>query len=333
MTAGHSNVGLAWHALTFPWRYAWRALARWQRGAHEDVTHPAWWPSWLGERRGIASPHEGKSVVIFDSGQRFEFTPAAWGSYRGHVYHGINRPDAPDILRRLARLGLPTDSAAILAAVSSFEGGYDAIQTFDRGKFSWGFIQFAATGGLPRLLDAMKRQWPATFHTCFTRAGIDVRDGRLVIASNGRTYTGRHAADQLHDQPLLWMAFLRSSHREDVKDAQVMAAYQAYYAHPLTLTVRLGAHEIALGDLYANDLVARGFICDRAVHHGVGHLRLLFTKAVRHVRASSTADADAILRTAWTFELVDDARITRLDSTLRAEAAATPARIAPPAAR
>jgi len=222
-------------------------------------------------------------------------------------------------------------SAAILAAVSSFEGGYDASQTFDRGRFSWGFIQFTATGGLRRLLEAIRLQWPATFDTCFTQAGIDVRDGRLVIAWNGRTYTGRHAVDQLHDQPSLWMAFLRASQREDVRDAQVLAAYQAYYAHPLTLTVRLGAHEIALGDLYANDLVARGFICDRAVHRGVGHLRLLFNKAVRHARAASTADAEAILRSAWAFELADAARITRLDSMLRA--AATPASMTPLAAR
>jgi hypothetical protein len=312
-----TRLGLVGHALTFPWRYTRRQIARWQRGQIYGASQPAWWPARLVEWPGMRSPHAGKSVVIFEGGRRYEFAPAVWGPYRGHVYHGTFRPDAADIAGRLIRLGLPAAAAPILAIVSGFEGGYDSIQTFDRGKFSWGFIQFTANGGLPRLLNEIKRDVPEVFEQCFAVDGVDARDGALILRENGRDIRGRRVADRLHDEPRLWMAFVRASQREEVRDAQVRAAYDSYYAHPLTVTVVLGGHEVALGDLYAGDPFGRAFICDRAVNHGIGHLRLLLRKSIRYARATSVADAGAILAAARAFEAEDGDRIAALEERLR----------------
>jgi hypothetical protein len=294
---------------------------RWKRGQIYGWRQPSWWPDrlsavWPGPR----SPHDNKSVVVFAGAQRYEFAPATLGRYRGHVYHGALRPDAADVGARLARMQLPTDAARTLAIVSSFEGGFDAIQTYDRGKFSWGFIQFALTGGLPRLLDDLKRLAPAIFAEHFVSAGLDVGTGGIVVQRNGRTLAGRRAHDRLHDDPSCWLPFVHASRLSQVQDIQVANAYTYYYAHPLKTTVTMGSTDITLGALFADNEHGRTVVCDRAVNRGVGHTTVLFRTAVARSRARHASDAAAVLDCVRALEAADGARLDAIASQLAAGA-------------
>ena len=309
--AGRTARALA-RVMVAPWRLTARAVRRWRGGHIYGWRQPRWWPARLGGWPGPRSPHDGKSVVIFAAPHRYEFAPAVLGFHRGHVHHGTMRPDAADIATRLTRMALPTGAARALAIISSFEGGFDAIQTYDRAKFSWGFIQFAATGGLPRLLHDLKTQAPDVFAECFGAAGIDSRDGRLTIRQRGRIVSGRRVHDWLHDDPSLWTPFLRASSRSQVQDVQVMNAYQYYYAHPLKAVVSMAGRDVTLAALFADSECARAVVCDRAVNRGVGHATVLFRTAVRRCDARDAGDVATILASVRDMEAQDAARIDAL---------------------
>jgi hypothetical protein len=265
-------------------------------------TPPSWWPRRLDGWVGPRSPHEGKAVTLFAGSRRYELQPASMGKCHGHVYPGELRPDTAELEVRLARLGHPTGAARTLATISSFEGGFDTLQTYDRGKLSWGFIQFAANGGLPALLLHLKRAEPAAFAECFAEpAGLDVHpDGRLVLSEGERELSGRAVLNRLHDEPSLWRCFLLASERDCVRDAQVHTAYERFYRHPLRARVPLGDVDVALGELFADDEYGRGVVCDRAINTGVGRMLALFIEAISATEARDTGDAGAAL--AWVRE-------------------------------
>ena len=219
------------------------------------------------------------------------------------------RPDTSDVAARLARTGLPTGAARALAIVSAFEGGYDAIQTYDRAKFSWGFVQFAVTGGLPRLMQDLKTLAPAAFAEYFKASGIDVGGGQLTIRMNGRSYRGRSVHDLLHDDPSLWTPFLKASRIPAVQDVQVSNAHLYYYAHPLKAVVRLGVHDVTLGALLAGSEHGRTVLCDRAVNRGVGHTTVLFRRAIQACGAATMDDVPAILERVRIMEAGHGARL------------------------
>jgi hypothetical protein len=296
---------------TWPWRRAVREVRRWQQGIY-GPPEPSWWPErwkgWLGP----SHPHDNRAVAIFVGSERFEFLPAESDGYRGHTYQGTLRPGAADIERSLVRLNRPAEAARTLAVISSFEGGFDAIQTWDRGKFAWGFVQFTATGGLPRLLHNLKARAPAVFDECFTAGGIDVVSGRIVIRANGRTLEGRRAHNRLHDDPTLWRWFLLASRRTPVQDAQVSTAHDTYYAQPLMLRVTLGGQSVSLGELFADSEFGRAVVCDRAVQRGVGHTLRLFRRAVRQSGARSMEDRPSILDCVRALEVRDRWRLDEL---------------------
>lgn len=280
--------------ITWPWRRARREVDRWRQQIY-GLREPRWWPERLSGWLGPRHPHDNRSVVIFVGADRFEFLPATSDGYRGHTYQGTLQPSAGDIEACLARQGLPTGVARALAVVSSLEGGFDAIQTWDRGKFAWGFIQFTATGGLPRLLLNVKAHAPAAFDECFGTAGVDVEEGQLVIRANGRTLRGWRAHNRLHDDPSFWRHFLVASRLTAVQDMQVRTAYENYYARALEQSVLLGSRRVALADIFAANEYGRTIVFDRAVNRGTGHALKLFRRAVRQSGATDVDDAPAIL--------------------------------------
>jgi len=308
----------AW-VIAGPWRWAAFQRARWRRGHFYGWRRPRWWPDSLGWP-GPRSPHDNKSVVIFAGPARYEFVPAVMGRYTGHVYYGCLRPEAAEVAERMARLGLPSDPAPALAAISAFEGGFDSIQTYDSGKFAWGFIQFTATGGLPRLLHEIKTSTPDLFDQYFRAFGFDIIEGVITLRVDGRQLDGRAVHDRLHDDPALWTPFLRASLLSPVQDAQVKTAYEFYYAHPLTATVTLDQDEVRLGDLFADSAYGRAVVCDRSVNRGVGHTTALFKKAARRSGARVRTDAQAILQCVRDMEAHDGRRLDTLKHVLEGPA-------------
>src|SRR5439155_23408365 len=73
--------------------------------------------------------------------------------------------------------GLSPDAIAALRFISRHEGGFDAINTWDRARFSWGFIQFAGGYGFPPALMHFKERSPELFQKLLADYGVDlVRD-------------------------------------------------------------------------------------------------------------------------------------------------------------
>jgi hypothetical protein len=241
-------------------------------------------------------------VVITVAGRRFVFEPAALGRYRGHMYRGELRPDAAELALRLERLGLPTGAARAMAVVSGLEGGFDAIQTYDRNRFSWGFIQFGAFGGLPGLLQDIKDAERGLFEEVFLAAGIDVSPGRIQVRHRDGLARGPVAANRLHDDPRLWYPFLLAAQHEAIRDRQVKVAHDQYYSRILEAPLALPFGTVTLGALFEGDACGRAILFDRAVQRGVGATVTQLRRAARRARPGSPADAPRLLAAALALE-------------------------------
>jgi hypothetical protein len=294
-------------ALVASWRTSVRSAARaarrrWRRRDMYGVARPPWWPPTRHWPFGPQGEHDGRRITIAFMGERHEFEPASLGRFRGHVYRGRLRPDAGALAARLARLGLPPADARIFAVVSSLEGGFDTIQTYDRAKFSWGFIQYAAIGGLPGLLHELKRTAPDRFQAHFGAAGLDIEEAGIAVRVNGHTRRGFAALNRLHDEPALWKAFLSASKDEVVQDMQVRIAHERYYRPMLERSVRVGRSAYRLGDLFAGSELGRAALFDRAVHRGHAYAASLMERAARQCGERAAADGAAILAAACALE-------------------------------
>ena len=198
-----------------PCRRDGRRTAQRRRRAYGPAP-PSWWPRRLDGWVGPRSPNDGKSVTLFTRSGRHEFQPAMLGERRGHSYPGEIRPDAADLEERLERLGHPTDAARTLATISSFEGGFDTVQTYARGKLAWGFIQFTADRRSARAA------CPDQAHRAGRVRGVLLRARRARPRRSGPAHSprrrtpaqGRAALNRLHDEPSLWRCFLLASGRE-----------------------------------------------------------------------------------------------------------------------
>jgi hypothetical protein len=207
-----------------------------------------------------------------------------------------------DLAQRLKRLDLPTTAARPLAAVSSFEGGFDSIQTCDHTRFCWGFIQFSVFGGLSRLLQDIKTVEPALFERYFRAAGVDVDRGWILTHGPGGILRGTAAANQLHDEPRLWRAFVLAAQEPAIRDRQVKAAHDHYYAGILERALVLPFGPVVLGELFAGDEYGRAALLDRAVQRGLGSTLALLADAARRADLRSTDPPRRLLEAASALE-------------------------------
>lgn len=235
-------------------------------------------------------------ITVTVNGEPHVFKPAKYKEDSGHVYHGKERPDTADLEQKLQDLGLPSDDARILALVSAHEGGFDTIQTYDSALFTWGFIQFAGTGGLQAVMKTIKAVAPADFEEYFHSNGLDVTDkGQITIQKGDELLTGQAALQELHDNPETWGWFLQASQDSDIKLAQVKTAYDSYYIPSGNISVKLGKDKTTLGSLFAGNDFARAMLFDRSVQRGLGGARWLFQKAITNSKATSAEDVQKIL--------------------------------------
>ena len=302
-----------------PLRRSRRWVASFRRGHGYGVLRPRWWPKSWRWSLGPNGNYYEKQVTIFAGGERYEFQPAVWGPYRGHVHHGKLRPDSVWISSSLARLGLPVSCAPVLAAVSRMEGGFDAIQTYDRGKFSWGFVQFSATGGLSALLQKIRNCEPVLYERYFAAAGIDIRNGQIVITKKSKVLRGAAVANQLHDDPDLWKCFLMASQERAIQDVQIQSAYENYYLRILAARITCGEREFVLGELFENHEYGRAVLLDRAIHTGVVQASRLFQRAAESCGVKSSLQPDLLLATAREIDPVNNDRLDRLKHALKIE--------------
>jgi peptidoglycan endopeptidase LytF len=163
---------------------------------------------------------------------------------------------------------LSPDVIRALRYISRHEGGFDAINTWDRARFSWGFIQFAGGYGLRPMLAHLKANSPDAFRRLLGLYGVDVQpgaDGRPepIYLDGSRILRGDDAEQAFGDDPLLIACFIRAGRMPEVKQRQVEAAIRNYVMPALTATWE-GA---TLANVFHSP---RGlaFLIDRQVHEG-----------------------------------------------------------------
>lgn len=173
-------------------------------------------------------------------------------------------------------MGLPPGTVAALRLVSSHEGGFDAINTWDSARFSWGFIQFAGGRGLPSLLAHMKTRSPELFATVLGNYGVDVlpdAEGApepvYVDPEAGKLLRGKAAEQAYGDDALVIALFIHAAGFPAVKQLQVEAAIRDYAAPALTAT----CEGIPIGQILTSPM-SQAMLIDRKVHEGnVGRFR------------------------------------------------------------
>lgn len=150
-------------------------------------------------------------------------------------------------LTEYQRLGLDAKQAQALQYVSKHEGNFDAINSYDRAIFSYGFIQFAgAGGGLAPFLGFLKHQYPTTFATYFQQYGIDVcysiKSGNINYATisffdtqQDKLLVGEEAESMFRTDKRLTALFVRAAYAKEVQLAQIASAKRNYLVPALNI--------------------------------------------------------------------------------------------------
>jgi hypothetical protein len=243
------------------------------------------------------------------------------------------------------KLSSRTDAAAIFTAagiadataqkvmtkVSTLEGGLEAVNTYDTGFISIGFIQFTSgetgTGSLARVLREMKTSDPAAFGTTFHAMGIDVDTAGLTVVdpATGSILRGEAAVRAVMDDKRLTAVFQRAgSDSRAFQAAQVKRAHDEYYLAPQSFTVTQGAVTITggYGDVLTSE-AGKAAIMDRAVQRGVGNAKNTFRTAAKSVITHHGAQTVADLAR-WEREIVGQL-VNRLDVLHAADLSQPPA--------
>ena len=259
---------------------------------------------------GVASPGDATATLL----DRISVYTMALGptrlSFRDHVvsratrsetgvaFPGTSSPSALPV-RVFTDLGLAAGQAAALKLVSTFEGNFDAINTYDRAIVSAGFIQFAGGRGLPPYAALLKARQPARFRALLRKFGIDVEftvsrgaiaGARLVVldAAGTRVLRATAAETAIRDDKRLTTALILSGRDRDVQIVQIEAAIRDYVLPALNARVAPSARggSIRLGDVLRSQK-GMAALFDRAIQEGVGAARRRFERIIqRMVRAA-----------------------------------------------
>ncbi len=201
--------------------------------------------------RGVVAPNDATHRLLnrissyreqFATGENISFRDFPSSGYtvnpQGTSVPGIAEPSAmPEA--EFSAMGLTTDQTAALRYVSSHEGKFDALNTYDVARVSFGFIQFAGGRGLPPLMALLKSRNPTAFRRMFQNYGIDVEfnvsGGRIINAAlvvvdpaGGRVLRGAAAEGAIRDSQRLSAIFIRAGRDVDVQRVEIEAATRDY---------------------------------------------------------------------------------------------------------
>jgi hypothetical protein len=160
------------------------------------------------------------------------------------TYEGEERQKLKALLQSVGR---SESEAKILFAVSALEGGFEAINTYDTGFVSIGFIQFITAregnGSLGAVLAQYKSDDPAGFRADFHRFGIDVTSDKVIATvdpTTGAESKGEEAVRAVINDKRLTATFERAGLREGFRRAQVKVARERYFPGEDTVTAIIG---------------------------------------------------------------------------------------------
>lgn len=193
-------------------------------------------------------------------------------------------------------VGLTPSQAAALQFVSTHEGKFDAINSYDRAIFSYGFIQFVGAsahgGSLNYLLSLMKTKAKAAFDTVFLRMGIDV-DGTArnavvtVLDEKGTRLRGDSAWFFIQKNLPLYEPFIRAGFEPELVREQLRAANDLYIQPALNwkLDIHLGTVRVSIPQLRSliQSEAALTLVFALAINQGLGGMSRTLIQAIESV--------------------------------------------------
>lgn len=234
---------------------------------------------------------------------RDNVTYSAYMQYpQGIVYGGQSVIHIP--IERVESVGLNRKQAAALEYVSSHEGKYDAINSYDKGIFSFGSIQFvgAAEHGasLNDVLAGMKANAPAKFAQVFQQVGIDsVNYTTTVLDETGRKLSGDEAWLYIQKTVPLYGAFIRAGFDPDLVLEQLRAANNLYVQltlnAPLNLLINGARVSPKLSDILSSEGLLTALIAI-AINRGNGAMRRMMEEVLNNLAATSKLTSLQALR-------------------------------------
>lgn len=195
------------------------------------------------------APEDAPAPFVYTDTILFGDRYAYYRSANGVVRYGRPLKDyAAEEKARLdalfAKAGRDTLERNVLKAVSRLEGGFEAVNTYDTGFVSIGFIQFITAregrGSLAAVLQQHKSADPADFQATFRRFGIDVTPDAMIAVvdpKSGDELVGEEAVRKIIDDKRLTAVFERAGNRDGFRLAQVLVARARYWPGEDVVTV------------------------------------------------------------------------------------------------
>ncbi len=191
-------------------------------------------------------------------------------------------------------VGLTWAQAKALQYVSTHEGKFDAINSYDKAIFSYGFIQFtgaAAVGAsLNRLLASMEANAPSQFARVFQRVGIDTEAGNVtVLDDNGSKLYGDNAWLYIQRNPRLYGAFIQAGYDPTLVREQLRMANTLYVQPALNYKLDVNVaginiHIPRLSDILTSEAMLT-IVIALAVNQGNGGMSRIVADAISRVAA------------------------------------------------
>jgi LysM repeat protein len=213
----------------------------------------------------------------------------------GIAYAGGNSPANLDISSYM-KAGLSMAQAQMLKEVSKHEGCFDAINTWDKAIFSFGFIQLAGavTGSrLPAFLLNVKTKEPNLFNELFRKFGIDVNGNSIsVIDERGITQADNNAYAALQRNRQICGVWARAGYHQRVAELQIEAAAQYYLVPALTkikINLTVGGTivpAVPLSDIIRS-VAGQASLIDITVNQWINTTGTYFRYAIEKVAKSS----------------------------------------------
>lgn len=269
----------------------------------------------------------GETIIYKDNIARASRFPA-YRFAQGVVHGGtpLAKMEPQELDRIFTTSGLTASESRVMRAVSRLEGGFEAVNTYDTGFVSVGFIQFAAlengAGSLARVLSSQKSTNPLDFQRDFRAYGLDVNEKGLLVVldpSTGAELVGSAAVLKIIDDKRLTAPFQLAGQRSDAfRAAQIRVAKASYYPQALPIQLKIGNQTIQgqISDFIRSE-AGLATLLDRKVN--TGNLRPLpdvLSQLMKKYQLTQLQDLAPyereIIRTLkWRHDFLQDATLTQ----------------------
>ncbi len=264
-----------------------------------EVDAADWSPQNVTQTTAVYSV-DGAAATLYNRVEAYA-TITADGFEGKAVRTATGGPTVTELLNRDVTLG--PSAKKILAIISSYEGGFTSLNTWDIADVTWGMVQWTTgeggQGDLIRALSIVKATAPAAFETRLAAYGIDVDASRglIVTRADGTVLDGEAAAKALKVDPKLSAVLAAAGTDAQIQAAELHAANDIEISgalnHRLDAKVGSGAAattvHIPVSALITSEFGV-GVLANHTVHGGYpgGALQAALKKFVQHHPATAT---------------------------------------------